>query len=74
MLEVLSKREKDVLICLAQGLDDRQTAEKLGIAAPTVKNHIHRILRKLHVKSRTQAVAALYRQAGVLPEQVISCL
>jgi len=57
----LTKRERQVLELLAQGLEQRQIAERLVISTKTVASHIERILSKLGVRGRAQAVAAAYR-------------
>ncbi len=57
----LTKRERQVLELLAQGLEQREIAERLVISTKTVASHIERILSKLGVRSRAQAVAAAYR-------------
>lgn len=56
--ESLSERETDVLRLLARGRANKQIARELFIGEKTVKTHVSNILRKLDVKSRTQA--ALY--------------
>ncbi|WP_416885382.1 LuxR C-terminal-related transcriptional regulator [Marinospirillum sp.] len=54
--EPLSGREKKVLLLMAEGLSNQDIAERLFISIHTVKTHVKAILRKLDVKSRTQAV------------------
>jgi len=56
--ELLSQRETEVLRLVARGLANKQVARELGIAQSTVKVHVHGILSKLGLPSRTQA--ALY--------------
>ena len=56
-IEPLTARENEVLRLLAEGLTNRQIAEKLYLAEGTVKFHVHSILNKLQVQSRTQAIA-----------------
>lgn len=53
----LSPREREVLELLARGYLYKEIAEKLHISVPTVNAHIRRIYEKLHVRSRSQAVA-----------------
>ena len=54
--EALSRRELDVLKCIADGFSNAEIAEKLFISLGTVKWHVNNIFGKLHVKSRTRAV------------------
>ena len=56
--ETLTKREAEVLKLVARGKANKQVARELFIDEKTVKSHVHSILSKLNVKSRTQA--ALY--------------
>lgn len=51
-----SKRQKQLIIMLDQGLSNREIADQLGISEHTVKVHLWRLFRRLGVKSRTQAV------------------
>ena len=53
----LSPREREVLEFLARGYLYKEIAEALQISIPTVNTHIRRIYEKLHVRSRSQAVA-----------------
>jgi DNA-binding NarL/FixJ family response regulator len=55
--EDLSPREREVLELLARGYLYKEIAEALHISVPTVNTHIRRIYEKLHVRSRSQAVA-----------------
>jgi two-component system NarL family response regulator len=60
--ERLTAREFDVLRLLAQGERNREIADTLGLAEPTVKIHVNNLLRKLQAKDRTEAaVIALKR-------------
>ncbi|MGN6552760.1 MAG: response regulator [Verrucomicrobiota bacterium] len=56
-LTELSMRENEILQLLAQGFLYKEIAEKLGIKLPTVDSHIRRIYEKLHVRSRSEAIA-----------------
>jgi DNA-binding NarL/FixJ family response regulator len=53
----LSTRENEVLQLLAQGFLYKEIADTLNVAVPTVNTYIRRIYEKLHVRSRTEAVA-----------------
>ncbi|MGP4082039.1 response regulator [Pseudalkalibacillus sp. R45] len=64
----LTDREKDVLICLVEGLSNKDIAERLYISDKTVKIHVSNILKKLEVKSRSQAIIyAVQNQIVPLP-------
>ena len=52
----LSKRQKQLILMLDQGLSNRDIAEKLNISEHTVKVHFWRLFRRLGVNSRTQAL------------------
>jgi DNA-binding NarL/FixJ family response regulator len=58
----LTERELEVLGLLAEGLGQGEVAERLVISPRTVATHIQRILAKLGVRSRAQAVAVAYRE------------
>lgn len=53
----LSPREETVLKCLAQGLTYKQIADQLDISIDTIRTYLRRVYEKLHVQSRTEAVA-----------------
>lgn len=57
----LTKRELEVLLLLADGLESEEIAERLFISPKTVATHIQRVLTKLGVHSRAQAVALAHR-------------
>jgi DNA-binding NarL/FixJ family response regulator len=56
-IENLSKREQEVLELLAKGYRYKEIAEALGLGFDTVRSHLRSIYDKLHVQSRTEAVA-----------------
>jgi len=58
----LSPRERSVLDGLAGGLAYKQIADQLGVSIHTVRNYIRRIYEKLHVCTRTEAVAKFLRK------------
>ena len=61
---ILSSREQMILDCLAKGLTYKQTADKLSISIPTIRSYLRRIYEKLHVQSRTEAVAKYMQRQG----------
>jgi DNA-binding NarL/FixJ family response regulator len=61
----LSRREMEVLVCLARGLSNKEIAVTLGISHQTVKNHVTAILDKLGVEDRTQAALFALQQGWV---------
>lgn len=66
-LSTLTNRETEVLELLADGLDQHAIAARLVISRATVGTHIQRILKKLGVHSRAQAVAVAYREGLAAP-------
>jgi DNA-binding NarL/FixJ family response regulator len=60
----LSKRETEILELLAQGLANKEIADRLGLSTETVRVHLRRIYDKLHVHSRTEA-AMKFRDATI---------
>ncbi|WP_018685689.1 response regulator [Actinokineospora enzanensis] len=63
-LEQLTDRERDVLVCVGEGLSNQQIARRLGIGEATVKTHVSRVLTKLDLRSRVQA-AVLAQEVGL---------
>ena len=55
--KVLSPREREVGLLVAQGLTNREAALQLGVSTGTVKLHVHNILRKLGANSRHRLIA-----------------
>ncbi len=60
----LTGRERDVLEAIAQGLDNNEIAASLGMSEKTVRNHITRVLDKIGVEHRYQAIVRA-REAGL---------
>jgi DNA-binding NarL/FixJ family response regulator len=59
MLATLTAREKEIALLIAEGLQNKHIAAHLSIEIRTVKNHVHSILRKLEVDSRTAATRVI---------------
>lgn len=64
----LSKREVDVLSLVAAGLTNQEVADKLVLSKRTVDRHVSNILRKLHLRSRTEAAAFAFEHRIVPPD------
>jgi DNA-binding NarL/FixJ family response regulator len=60
--EQLTERERDVLKCMVQGLNNNEIAEQLVVSLGTVKFHISNIFQKLGVDSRVEAVKLAIEQ------------
>ncbi|MGI6588042.1 MAG: response regulator [Peptococcia bacterium] len=60
--EKLTTKEQEVLLLLAEGLTNREIAEKLYISESTVKKHVSQVLAKLELKDRTKAAFYAYCQ------------
>ena len=65
LVEPLSEREREVLVMLAQGIPNKEIADKLHLAEGTVKNHVSNILGKLQAQNRTEA-ADIARKRGLI--------
>lgn len=66
-LDVLTEREREVMILLAAGLNNDQIAEQLVVSPATAKTHVSRILSKLDVRDRAQVVVLAYETGLVTP-------
>lgn len=66
-LETLTPRETEVFRLVAEGMSNAEIAEQLVLSDQTVKTHVSRVLTKLGLRDRAQAVVAAYESGVVIP-------
>ncbi|MBT2597321.1 response regulator transcription factor [Arthrobacter sp. ISL-72] len=67
LLEDLTPRETEMLEAMAEGLSNAEIAHRFFLSEATVKTHVRRILAKLHLRDRVQAVVYAYETGLVIP-------
>jgi DNA-binding NarL/FixJ family response regulator len=67
LLDDLTPRETEMLEAMAEGLSNAEIAHKFFLSEATVKTHVRRILTKLHLRDRVQAVVYAYETGLVVP-------
>lgn len=71
-LDILTCREREIIICVGQGLTNRQIAEKLFISVNTVKNHMKNVLEKLLLNNRAHLAAYAIQHGLIMSDRKIS--
>src|SRR5436305_12382602 len=69
-MNLLSPRELEVVRCLAEGLTNREIADRLGLSQHTIKNYLFRIYDKLVVSSRLELLFMTLTQAGAAQSEL----
>jgi DNA-binding NarL/FixJ family response regulator len=67
--KALSKREREIMDLLAQGLTGEQVAERLVLSPDTVKTHIRNAMTKLEAHTRVHAIAIALREGFISPPE-----
>jgi RNA polymerase sigma factor (sigma-70 family) len=60
----LSAREEEVLVLLSRGYSNKEIADQMGVSIETVRSHLKKIYERMHVRSRTEAVAMFFSSPG----------
>lgn len=67
LLDVLTEREREILVLIARGRSNSEIAGQLAVSPSTVKNHVTSLFAKIGVRDRAQAVIVAYEAALIKP-------
>ncbi len=70
LIDTLTRREREVLQLMAQGLDNRTLAKRLGVEYGTVRSHVRNLIAKLEVHNKMQAIVRAAQLGLLEPESV----
>ena len=68
-MEALTEREREILTMMACGMRNDEIAGRLFLSVATVKTHVGRVLTKLGLRDRVQAVVLAYETGFVVPDR-----
>ncbi|MFE5671871.1 response regulator [Agromyces sp. NPDC056523] len=71
-LDTLTPREREILVAIAEGLNNAELAARFHLSASTVKTHVGRILQKLDARDRVHVVILAYQHGLMSPERPAS--
>ena len=60
----MTKREREIVVLIAEGLSNKEIAQRLNLSTYTVKSHVHNILEKMALHSRLEIATYSYRETG----------
>jgi DNA-binding NarL/FixJ family response regulator len=60
----MTKREREIIILIAEGMSNKEIAQRLNLSTYTVKSHVHNILEKMALHSRLQIATHFHRKSG----------
>ena len=59
----MTKREREIIVLIAQGMGNKEIAQRLALSPYTVKSHVHNILEKMALHSRLQIATHFHKES-----------